>query len=128
MKKLYSEILGRFPEVDLLVDSEEDSPYAYLSYVSGWIEDLAASEVSDALCDRVATFGEWCCAQPEGNDAEDDIGTILMVGLYESLGSSDNGRKVLAHIWDKSYVLASESYLRQCVGDAEYEDLLARYK
>ncbi len=128
MKLLFQETLARFPEVDLLIDSEDDSPYIYFSYISGWIENLASEEVTQSICDRIASFGEWCCQLPQGKDASDNPATLLMLGLYESLAFSENGRKVMANIWDENYVISSESYLRQWIGDVEYEALLNEYQ
>ncbi len=88
-------------------------PYVYFSYIAWWVESLPRSEVSEDVIKRISHFGDWCCSQPEGKDASDDLATILMVSLFESLGSSESGRKVLARIWTEKYVLSSEEYLRQ---------------
>lgn len=127
MKKLYLETLARFPEVELLADSEDDSAYAHFAYIIGWIENLPSSAITESLIDRVASFAEWCCEQPEVDDETHHPSTILMLGLFESLPSSENGRKIMAKIWDKDYLLENESYLRQWVGEAEYEALIAEY-
>jgi hypothetical protein len=125
----FQEVLRRFPEIEQhLSDGDEDSPYLYFSYIAWWIESLSILEVSDDIVQRVSSFGEWCCAQPEGKDASDDLATILMVGLYESLGSSAGGRKILSRIWEEEYVLNSEEYLKQWLGDEDYQKLLTEYK
>jgi hypothetical protein len=81
----YQEVVRRFPEiVPLLCDGDEELPYVYFSHIARWIGSLARSEVSGDTSSRISSFGDWCCSQPGGKDAADDLGTILMVGLYEN--------------------------------------------
>jgi hypothetical protein len=125
----YHEVLRRFPEiVPHLCEGDEELPYLYFSSIAWWIESLPRSEVSDDIIRRISSFGDWCFSQPEGKDASDDLGTILMVGLYESLGGSDSGRKVLSSIWPEDYVLTSREYLTQWLGSCDYERLLTEYR
>ena len=125
----YHEVLRRFPEIKRhLSEGDEQLPYLYFSYVAWWIETLSPSEVSDDLIQRITSFGDWCCSQPEGKDASDDLGTILMVGLYENLGGSESGRKILSRIWQEEYVIKSEKYLKQWLGGDDYQKLLTEYK
>jgi hypothetical protein len=129
MSDLYHEVLRRFPEIERhLCEGDEELPYVYFSYIAWWIESLPVPEVSDAIIQRISSFGDWCFSQPEGKDASDDLATILMVGLHESLGSSDSGRRLLSRIWQQEYVLSSEEYLRQWLGNEDYRKLLAEYK
>lgn len=124
----FNEVLRRFPEIEPhLCDGDEESPYLYFNYIAWWIESLPRSEVSEDIITRISQFGDWCCSQPEGNDASDDLATIMMVGLHESLGSSESGRRVLSRIWPLDYVLSSQEYLRQWIGVKDYEKLLAEY-
>jgi hypothetical protein len=125
----YHEVVRRFPEiVPQLCDGDEELPYLYFSQIAWWIGSLNPSEVSDDIIERISSFADWCSSQPEGEDASDDLGTILMVGLFESLGSSESGRKVLSRIWPVDYVLASREYLTQWLGSDDYERLLKEYK
>ena len=124
----YPEVVSRFPEiVPQICDGDEELPYLYFSYIASWIESLPLSEVSDEIIERISSFGDWCGSQPEGESASDDLGTILMIGLHVSLGSSESGRKVLARIWPLDYVLASREYLTQWLGSDDYTRLLTEY-
>lgn len=128
MQDPYHEVLSRFPEIEqYLSQGDEDLPYVYFSYIAWWIESLPRSEITGDIITRVSSFGDWCCTQPEGEDASNDLPTILMVGLYESLGGSDSGRKVLSKIWPEDYVRNSEKYLSQWLGDSDYAKLLTEY-
>ena len=129
MKDVYNEVLKRFPEIKPNIDEgDEESPYLYFSYIAWWVESLSRSEVTSKVIDRIGSFGEWCCKQPEGKDASDDLGTILMTGLYESLANSASGRKVLANIFPLDYLRSGEEYFKQWMGEMEYEQLLAEYQ
>ena len=88
---------------------------------------MPISEISDDLIRRISDFGDWCVSQPEGEGASDHLATILMVGLYESLGSSESGRRVLSRIWPREYVLDGQEYLRQWLGVQDYDKLLSEY-
>jgi len=125
----YPEVIKRFPEIaSHLCDGDEELPYLYFSYIAWWIESLPRSEISDNLIRRISAFGDWCCSQPKGVDASNDLGTILMVGLHENLGGSDNGRTILAKVWPESYVVTGREYLTQWLGSVDYERLLMNYK
>ena len=129
MINTYSEVLKRFPEIEPHVsEGDEELPYLYFSYIAWWVETLSRPEVTVNVIERIASFGEWCCEQPEGKDASDDLGTILMVGLYETLANSESGRMVLANIWPVDYVRSGEEYFKQWMGEKEYQLLLTEYK
>lgn len=129
MTSPYKEVLRRFPEIRRhLCDGDEELPYCYFNYIAWWVGSLPISEISDDLIRRISDFGDWCVSQPEGEGASDDLATILMVGLYESLGSSESGRRVLSRIWPREYVLDGQEYLRQWLGVQDYDKLLSEYK
>jgi|GEM_PF-3157847 len=128
MIEVFTEVLRRFPEIEPhLCDGDEELPYLYFSYIAWWIESLPRSEVTTEIISRISSFGDWCGEQPEDNDASDHLPTILMVSLYEGLGASDSGRRVLSQIWPEDYVRDSADYLKQWIGKEDYEKLLSEY-
>lgn len=128
MMNMYHEVLKRFPEIEAhLSEGDEKLPYLYFIYIAWWVESLSRSEVTSDVVMRISSFGDWCYSQPKGKDASDDLGTILMVGLYETLGASDSGRLVLSKIWSKEYVRDGEEYLTQWLGKSDYDKLCGEY-
>ena len=83
-----TEAFNRFPELhERLVDC--DTPYLL------WFELRDAfhaayddSPRDESLIKRVYEYADWCCGQPAGTTAEDDLATCVSVSFYEHIPES----------------------------------------
>jgi hypothetical protein len=128
MKKLYDEIISRFPEVRLNIrEGDEDEPYLMMGYVSDWLNELRSAEMRPNTIQRVVDFSKWCEEQPRGKDAGDDILTIFVVAFYEKLFRSNNGRALLPRLISKDDLIGNAAYLKQWVGSENYDLALKKF-
>jgi hypothetical protein len=129
VKKIYDEITNRFPEVNpLICKGDEELSYLLMGYVAEWLDSFGESGYSTEVIQRVVDFQEWCCTQPEGKSAEDDIHTIFIVGFYENLFGNHNTRGLIPHLMSKEEILKNKDYLIHWAGKDEYEAVLKLYK
>jgi hypothetical protein len=125
---LTKELVARFPEIS--ADLAEDAELSYLQMHSivHWLVSLPTDQLTGSpLIARLKDFADWCETQPEGAGASDDIYTIFVVGLLESLFSREETRRLIPHLVPQKRYIESASYLRQWVGDSEYYEVLALY-
>lgn len=84
MKKLYDEILKRFPEVK--IDEEDiELPYLMMSNIVSWLNSRNTDCTDQDIIKRVVGLKKWCESQDPGQSAADDIMTIFTVSFYEHL-------------------------------------------
>ena len=127
MKRLQTEILHRFPEIQSRVsDGDEELPYLLVGYLADWLKDLGDA-ITPAIVERVVAFARWCESQPRGKDAGDDLLTIFVVGFYEHLFDSPSTRRILPHLISRDDLTRNADYLRQWVGAENYERALQEY-
>ena len=129
MTILFKEVSNRFPEIkDDLFEGDEELPYVVIGYVADWVRSLALHDITRDLIKRLQGFSNWCHSQPEGQTAADDLNTILVVGLYESLATTESGRRALSYLMTKKELESSSDYMKQWLGIEDYTKLLAEYK
>lgn len=127
MKALSTEMLRRFPELQSkIIEGDEELPYVMMNYLSDWlITPGVASE--PAVIKRVVAFVRWCESQPPGKSADDDLRTILAVGLIEHLIESPTARTLVPHLLSREVFTSNADYFRHWVGQENYEQTLKQY-
>ena len=77
-REMFPELTSRF--------EDEDSPYVV------WFELWQAFEAAyekappdESLIRRIYRYSDWCCDQPRGRTAEDDLFTCVAVSFYEHI-------------------------------------------
>ena len=129
MKVLFQEISTRFPEIRRKIfQGDEELPYVLMNHLADWVNRLPEDAITDELIARVVSFTKWCEQHPSGKDADDDLLTILSVGFYEKLFSSDRIRRLLPKLISKTDIAQNADYLRTWVGADNYEKALKEYK
>src|SRR5437762_12316855 len=92
MQHFETEMSQRFPELVPQIAEHHDLPYIIMSDLARWLETVPEGAVPAAL-QRVRSFVTWCEQQARGEDARDDLLTILVVGFFEKLFESDAIRR-----------------------------------
>ncbi|MEA3211686.1 MAG: hypothetical protein QOE70_4743 [Chthoniobacter sp.] len=129
MTALYNEIRERFPEVsDRVFAGDEELPYMLMHHLADWLKELPAGGITSSITSRVVAFCRWCEQQPRGEQAADDLYTILVVGFYESLFKSASTRVLLPKVLPPEDIAANAEYLRTWVGKDNYNEALKQYR
>lgn len=129
MKMLYDEVTRRFPEIhEKIFKGDEELPYVLVGHLADWLKVLPQNSITPQLVARLVSFTKWCEEQPRGQDASDDLHTILTVGFYEDLFDSDSTRALVARLISRDDFIANSDYLRFWVGTANYDATRKYYK
>ena len=129
MEYLYNEVIKRFPEMSSHLDDEDkDLPYLIMGYLADWIKKFKSSEITPELTNRIVYFAQWCEEQPQGETAEDDLYTVLVVAFYEALFTSESTRFLIPKLMSKQEILKNKEYFKIWVGEDNYNLALEKYK
>jgi len=129
MKKLYDEISRRFPEIcGDFGEGDEELPYMVMGYLASWIKRLPQEAFTPELVDRLVSFAKWCEEAPRGDDASNDLLTILCVGFYEHLFDSEITRSLLPRFIAREDFIAGPGYFRVWVGADNYDKALKHFE
>lgn len=121
MRRLYEEICVRFPEIrDVLFPGDEELPYVMIGRVTEWLIRLPREAVTPEIVARAQAFTAWCEEKPSGETAADDVHTILVVGFYEKLFESEEGRALLPKFISNEDLTRNADYLKTWVGNSNY--------
>ena len=127
MKILFEEIKRRFPEIHKEIsEGDEELPYLMMIYLADWLKNF--QKITPEILDRIMAFTKWCEAQPRGENADNDIYTMLSVGFYEHLFDSEVTRPILPKLIPRAEFIATADYFKQWVGVEDYEKALKEYK
>ena len=90
--EMFPELADRF--------AAADTPYLL------WFELLYAFERAydqtpqdESLIRRIYRYSKWCCEQPRGKNAEDDLLTCVAVCFYEHIPHHANARQDMPRWW-----------------------------
>src|SRR5437016_3383475 len=78
------EAFNRFPELLDRFD-DVDTPGLLWMELRMAFEEAYKTPRNEDLISRIFAFAHWCCAQPQGSTAEDDLGTCVAVCFYEHI-------------------------------------------
>jgi hypothetical protein len=126
MQRLESEMSQRFPELAAQIAEHHDLPYIIMSDLARWLETVGENAVPAAL-ERVRLFVTWCEQQPRGEDASDDLLTILVVGFFEKLVESDAIRRFVPVFLTRDDLERDPAYWKTWVGDDNYAKALQQF-
>ena len=125
MRKLYDEVVRRFPEVrEHLREGHEELPYLVIGYVVDWLRAAAKPAPEPDVIRRVVEFDRWCMAQLPGETAADDLMTIVVVALREKLFGHDELLPLIPHLMPRDELLRNRDYLVGWVGADRYQAAL----
>jgi hypothetical protein len=130
MKKLFNELRMRFAEfIEAAVFPEtlEEFPSIAMSDLVDWLDSKGRDGFDSALIQRVVDLANWCESQPRGENAADDIYTVLVVSFYESLFCREHARRLLPWLMSKSRLEDDRSYFIAWVGEECYDKALREF-
>jgi hypothetical protein len=125
---LADEMFRIFPELrELSSEGDEALPYVLMSNLVRFLEARSIPVLPAALIGRVLEFNFWCQQQPRGDNAGDDVLTILVVGFYEPAIESETLRGLVPQLIAKSDMVDNKDYLVRWVGQENYDRAIALY-
>jgi hypothetical protein len=111
-----------FPE---LVSQFEEADTPYLL----WFELRSAFEKAydktprdEALIRRIYMYSDWCCDQPRGQTAEDDLLTCVGVCFYEHIPQHPAAREDMPRWW-RAEDIQEPSIFQYHLSDEEFREL-----
>jgi hypothetical protein len=119
------EAARRFP--DLLGKlAEADSPGMF------WIDlHFEFEDAYDAgRPERVAAiygYAKWCCEQPQGKTAADDLGSIVATHLFEHIPAHPRALADMPNWWTIEEVRLMKEIFSYMVGEGGYAQVLAQF-
>jgi hypothetical protein len=121
------EAFNRFPELIDRFDFVE-SPYSL------WIElRLAFDEAykeprNENLIAKIYAFADWCCEQPRGATAEDDLASSVVVCFYEHIPESPEALTDMPRWFKLSDVQQMKETFSYMVGEEGFQCILLAYQ
>jgi hypothetical protein len=126
--KLVEKLFEFFPDIqNEASDYDRELPYVLMAYLVRHLEEQAQQELPDATLKRLLNFNSWCRAQPRRENSNDDVYTIVVVGLYEKIIRSEKLYPLVVKLIPKADFIDAKAYLLKLVDDKQYARALALY-
>jgi hypothetical protein len=82
---------------------------------------------NEDLISRIYDYANWCCSQPEGTTAEDDLGTCVCVCFYEHIPQSTEALEDMPRWFSRSDVVLMKDIFSYMVGEEGFQRILLAY-
>ena len=124
--KWKEQALGVLPELAAEIE-ESDSPYQMWFSIHRAFEDAYAGSRNESLIRRIYDYADWCCQQPPGKPAADDLGTCVAVCFYEHIPELPAALNDMPRWFTKTDVITMKEILSYHVGEKGYQEILKVY-
>jgi hypothetical protein len=121
------EAFNRFPELIDRFDSVE-SPYLLWIEIRMAFEDAYKAPRNEDLISRIYAYADWCCEQPEGATAEDDLASAVVVCFYEHIPESPEALADMPRWFKLSDVCLMKETFSYMVGEEGFQRILQVYQ
>jgi hypothetical protein len=117
------EAFNRFPD---LIDRFDfvDSPYALWFELRDAFEQAYKPPRNEDLISRVYAYANWCCSQPDGATAEDDLGSCVCVCFYEHIPEIPEALADMPRWFSRSDVILMKETFSYMVGEEGFQRIL----
>ncbi|HET9283895.1 MAG TPA: hypothetical protein VFR24_18250 [Candidatus Angelobacter sp.] len=121
------EAFKKFPE---LIDRFDfvDTPYSLWFELREAFEEAYKLPRNEDLISRIYTYADWCCSQPEGATAEDDLGTCVCVCFYEHIPQIPEALADMPHWFSREEVSLMKETFSYMVGEEGFQCILLAYQ
>lgn len=121
------EAFNRFPELIEHFD-DVDNPYLLWLELTHAFKEAYKAPRNEDLIARIYDFAHWCCSQPKGATAEDDLGTCVCVCFYEHIPQSREAVADMPRWFSRSDVVTMKDIFSYRVGDEGFQCILRAYE
>ena len=120
-----AEAVSRFPDLAQEL-SETDSPYQLWFELTREFERAYDSNRPGRVAEIYA-FAKWCCEQPRGQTAEDDLVTCVAVCFFEHIPTHPKALSDMPRWWTLGEVRTMRKTFSYFVGADGFEAILKQY-
>jgi hypothetical protein len=121
------EAFTRFP--DLIEDLDfVSSPYDVWFVLTEAFKKAYKAPRNEDLISRIYAYAAWCCEQPRGETAENDLGSCVCVCFYEHIPQSPEALEDMPRWFSRADVLAMRELFSYHVGDKGFQRILQAYQ
>ena len=82
---------------------------------------------NEDLIKRIYDYADWCCQQPSGTTAEDDLATCVAVSFYEHIPECQEALQDMPRWFTLDDVRAMRDTFSYMVGEEGYQRILQAY-
>jgi hypothetical protein len=121
------EAFTKFPD---LIDRFDfvNSPYDLWIELTHAFKEAYRAPRNEDLISRIYAYADWCCSQPQGTTAEDDLGTCVCACFYEHIPESPEALEDMPRWFTRSDVLTMKEIFSYMVGEEGFERILLAYQ
>jgi hypothetical protein len=121
-----AEALARFPELAGDIRRAEN-PYQLWTDLH-FAFDGAYDSGNPGMVRRIYEFARWCCEQPRGKAADDDLLTCVAVCFYEHIPTNPKALKDMPKWWKLKDVQLMKGIFSYLGGEALYAEVLSQFQ
>jgi len=101
-----------------------DTPYSLWYNLFDVFEKAYASSYNDLDIKNIYEYADWCCRQPRGTTADDDLLTVVAVCFYEHIPENPEAVKDMPRWLKFEEVTQMKEILSYHVGDEGYRKIV----
>src|SRR5215467_8994756 len=121
------EAFERFPELIDQFDNVESPMLLWIELAYAF--DKAYKEPrNEDLISRIYAYADWCCEQPEGATAENDLATAVVVCFYEHIPECPEALADMPRWFKLSDVQLMKETFSYMVGEEGFQRILLAYQ
>jgi len=133
--EFFPELAAKFAEEEALFNyrdeatGEEPDPIGFNSYQLWFLLRDAFENAYDdvprneSLIQRIYQYADWCCSQPRGQTAANDLLTCVAVCFYEHIPEHPKARADMPRWWCVEDLAGERNILAYNLSPEEFEDL-----
>ncbi len=121
------EAFTRFPELIDRFDLVE-SPYQLWFELTEAFRKAYKAPRNEDLISRIYAYADWCCSQPRGTTAENDLSTCVCTCFYEYIPESLEALQDMPRWFSRSDVLTMKEIFAYMVGEDGFQRILLAYE
>jgi hypothetical protein len=123
-----TEAFSRFPELrEQFEFAECDTPYSLWSELCDAFDAAYEPPRDESMIKRVYDYADWCCQQPRGQTAEDDLLTCVAVSFYEHIPESPAALADMPRWFTLDDVRTMKETFSYMVGEDGFQKILDVY-
>lgn len=105
-----------------------NSPYDLWLVLTEAFKEAYKAPRNEDLVSRIYCHADWCCSQPGGATAEDDLGSCVCVCFYEHIPELPEALVDMPRWFAQSDVLTMKEISSYHVGEEGFQRILLAYQ
>jgi hypothetical protein len=114
--ELFPELVTRFEDAD--------TPYLlWFQLLDAFVRAYEQTPRDESLIRRIYQYSDWCCDQPQGETAADDLVTCVAVCFYEEIPPIPKAREDMPRWWLPGDLAGERSVFSYHLTPEQFEEL-----